>query len=259
MSRVDRITTAIVAIGVVGFELSLNSFWIHAAAHPEREVLVEPDGRRVRAGDLMAATHRNVRGLRALGLGQGDTVATLLGNGATMVEVALSAGQAGMYVTPVNPRLTAHEVAFILADCGARAVGCDPQYAAQVAEALGRADDEMPATDEECDVDLAVKLSDTELTEGDVTEAKVTVKNTLAEPIPAPIAIVGIPGGLEVRHDQLKELVKAGKIATYEVLGRDVVLYWRELAANQKLELPLSIVAEIQGSCKNAKKAGEKE
>jgi len=51
-----------------------------------------------------------------------------------------------------------------------------------------------------------------------------------------------------VRHDQLKELVKAGKIATYEVLGRDVVLYWRELAANQKLELPLSFVAEIPGS-----------
>ena len=108
--------------------------------------------------------------------------------------------------------------------------------------------DEMPATDEECDVDLAVRLSDAELTEGDVTEAKITVKNKLAEPIPAPIAIVGIPGGLEVRHDQLKELVKAGKIATYEVLGRDVVLYWRELAANQKLELPLSFVAEIPGS-----------
>ena len=31
--------------------------------------------------------------------------------------------------------------------------------------------------------------------------------------LPTPVAIIGIPGGLEVRHDQLKELVKAGTIA----------------------------------------------
>jgi len=31
------------------------------------------------------------------------------------------------------------------------------------------------------------------------------------------VAIVGLPGGLEPRHDQLKELVKAGRIAAYEV------------------------------------------
>ena len=130
--------------------MSLHSFWIHAAATPDREVLVDPDGRTVHAGDLMAATHRNVRGLRALGLGQGDTVATLLGNGATMVEIALSAGQAGMYVTPVNPRLTAHEVAFILADCGAKVVVCDPEYAEQVGEALGRAAVEIPAAARLC-------------------------------------------------------------------------------------------------------------
>ena len=50
-----------------------------------------------------------------------------------------------------------------------------------------------------------------------------------------PTAIVGIPGGLEVRHDQLKELVKvrSGSPLT-KSSGREVVLYWREFKASQK-------------------------
>jgi uncharacterized protein YfaS (alpha-2-macroglobulin family) len=58
---------------------------------------------------------------------------------------------------------------------------------------------------------------------------------------------VGIPGGLEVRHDQLKELVKSGKIDAYEVNGREVVLYWRHMEAKDNRELPLSLVASIPG------------
>ena len=50
-----------------------------------------------------------------------------------------------------------------------------------------------------------------------------------------------------MRHDQLKELVKSKKIAAYEVLGREVVLYWREIKAQEKVELPLSLVAAIPG------------
>jgi hypothetical protein len=61
----------------------------------------------------------------------------------------------------------------------------------------------------------------TDVIEGSPTEAVVTVTNNANEVIPTPIAIVGIPGGLEVRHDQLKELVKQQKIAAYEVIGRE--------------------------------------
>jgi len=68
------------------------------------------------------------------------------------------------------------------------------------------------------------------------------------ETISTPIAIVGIPGGLEVRHDQLKEVVKSGKIAAYEVIGREVVLYWRALPGGEKVELPLSLTAAIPGT-----------
>ncbi|MBT3294243.1 MAG: A-macroglobulin complement component [Verrucomicrobia bacterium] len=108
---------------------------------------------------------------------------------------------------------------------------------------------EKPDSSDACKVGIAVALVSGTVEEGGVTEATVTVTNRAEdEIIPTPIAIVGIPGGLEVRHDQLKELVKAGRIAAYEVRGREVVLYWRELKAEQKVELPLSLVAAIPGS-----------
>ena len=74
------------------------------------------------------------------------------------------------------------------------------------------------------------------------------VINRTGETVPSPMAIVGIPGGLEVRHDQLKELVKAERIAAYEVIGREVVLYWRALEAEQRVELPISLTAAIPGN-----------
>ncbi len=46
---------------------------------------------------------------------------------------------------------------------------------------------------------------------------------------------VGLPGGLEPRHDQLKELVKAKTIAYYEVIGREVCCYFRQLQPSEEV------------------------
>ena len=106
----------------------------------------------------------------------------------------------------------------------------------------------VPASDKECKVDLTVKLAQSKVVEGAATEANVTVINKSAEAIPTPVAIVGLPGGLEPRHDQLKELVKKGKIDAYEVLGREVVLYWRSLPANARVEVPITAIAAVPGT-----------
>ncbi|HNO77004.1 MAG TPA: MG2 domain-containing protein [Phycisphaerae bacterium] len=103
------------------------------------------------------------------------------------------------------------------------------------------------ASSDQCALDLKVKLSDEAVAEGEVTEAVVTVHNRTDAAIPTPVAIVGLPGGLEPRHDQLKELVKSEKIAAYEVIGREVVLYWRGMGAGQSVEIPLALVAAIPG------------
>ncbi len=105
-----------------------------------------------------------------------------------------------------------------------------------------------PNSGRDCKVHLECKLRDAKITEGAVTEANVVVINRTGETVPSPMAIVGIPGGLEVRHDQLKELVKAERIAAYEVIGREVVLYWRALEAEQRVELPISLTAAIPGN-----------
>jgi len=104
-----------------------------------------------------------------------------------------------------------------------------------------------PNSSDQCKLSLETMLREKQVSEGALTEAAVTVINKANETIPTPIAIVGIPGGLEVRHDQLKELVTSGKIAAYEVIGRQVVLYWRSLDANQRVDLSLSLTAAIPG------------
>jgi hypothetical protein len=106
----------------------------------------------------------------------------------------------------------------------------------------------LPESAEQTQIAIQVALRDQRVQEGNVTEATVSITNKSDQVIPTPVAIVGIPGGLEVRHDQLKELVKSGKIDAYEVIGREVVLYWRHLKAKDKFDLPLSLVAAIPGT-----------
>lgn len=84
--------------------------------------------------------------------------------------------------------------------------------------------------------------------EGESTEVNVKVTNTTKDGLPTPLAIVGLPGGLEPDYDQLKELVAVGKIAAFEVIGRDVVLYWREMKPEQVTELVIRCTAAVPGT-----------
>lgn len=108
--------------------------------------------------------------------------------------------------------------------------------------------DTKPASSDACKVGVKIDLADNRLTEGQVSEVKVTVTNRADVGIPTPVAIIGLPGGLEPRHDQLKELVKSGTVAAYEVIGREVVLYWRQLKPHQEVSFPISVVAAVPGS-----------
>lgn len=101
-------------------------FWNLAAQNPDHLALVDPSGREIKAGELLAAANQLVHGLRALGLQAGDCVATVLPNGAAMIELYLAATQAGLYLVPINHHLTASEIAYIVQDSDAKVfVGCD--------------------------------------------------------------------------------------------------------------------------------------
>ena len=105
-----------------------------------------------------------------------------------------------------------------------------------------------PASSKECKLDIAVDMAQSKVSEGASTEANVTVTNKTQDVLPTPVAIVGLPGGLEPRHDQLKELVKKGTIDAYEVRGREVVLYWRTMDKAAKVQVPLSLIAAVPGN-----------
>ena len=105
-----------------------------------------------------------------------------------------------------------------------------------------------PANSDACAVRLTTSLSAKEIREGETVDVNVTVTNTKKEGLPMAVAIVGLPGGLEPRHDQLKELVKSGSIDFYEVRGREVVLYWRCMKPEQASKLVLSCIAAVPGT-----------
>jgi len=118
--------------------MSDQAFWRWAAEDPERLALVAPDGSEVRAGALLSRCNQVARALEAL-CEPGDVVAMAFTNEPAVYELALAVFQAGIYLVPVNWHLTAPEIAYILKDCGAKALFCSPTMAPICAAACDEA------------------------------------------------------------------------------------------------------------------------
>jgi long-chain acyl-CoA synthetase len=117
----------------------VSGFWKYAQEDPEALCIVDPDGTEHAAGTMLARCNQLVRVLREAGLGPGDTVAAVLPNGAKPMEVYLAALQAGWYYVPINYRLSAPEVAYILSDSEAKAVVSHERYAELIVAAADEA------------------------------------------------------------------------------------------------------------------------
>jgi long-chain acyl-CoA synthetase len=115
-------------------------FWAIAEAHPEQLALVDPEGREVSAGELLARANELVHGLRALGLREGDAVAMLLPNATEVFELYLAVLQAGLYLVPINWHLVAPEIAYIVKDSEAKAFVADARFAAAATAAADEID-----------------------------------------------------------------------------------------------------------------------
>jgi hypothetical protein len=61
------------------------------------------------------------------------------------------------------------------------------------------------------------------------------------------VAIIGLPGGVQPRIDQLDELRDAGTFDYYELRGREVILYWRTVAPGETKVVDFSVTAVIPG------------
>jgi hypothetical protein len=70
------------------------------------------------------------------------------------------------------------------------------------------------------------------------------------------VAIIGLPAGLSLpeNYEQLKKHARLledgtrpGLISTFETRSRELILYWRDLAPHQKIEVPIDLVCRVPG------------
>jgi acyl-CoA synthetase (AMP-forming)/AMP-acid ligase II len=118
-----------------------------AALSPRQEALVDHSaGLRLTFAELNEQADRAAHVLIGLGLTKADRVAVLLPNSHQFVEVFYGAARAGVVVVPLNWRLVADELAFMLRDSGATVLVFDGAHDALVADLRERAftDDDGP-------------------------------------------------------------------------------------------------------------------
>ncbi|MEV6968256.1 AMP-binding protein [Hamadaea sp. NPDC051192] len=108
-----------------GADLSIaNGIREFARATPNAVAVIDGD-RRLSYAQLDDRSSRLATALLAAGLRTGDRVALLLGNRLEYCEIAAGLAKAGLVMVPLNPRLTAPEIAFIAEHSGARAIIAD--------------------------------------------------------------------------------------------------------------------------------------
>ncbi|WP_344680476.1 long-chain-fatty-acid--CoA ligase [Saccharopolyspora taberi] len=106
----------------------------HARRTPDTTALVF-DGTSRTYRELDERVSRLAGALRERGIGPGDRIAVLSLNNLETVESYLASARLGAICVPVNFRLTAPEVSYVLADSGAAALVTEPAFADVVAAA----------------------------------------------------------------------------------------------------------------------------
>eukprot|EP01029_Cantina_marsupialis_P004543 TRINITY_DN14622_c0_g1_i4.p1 TRINITY_DN14622_c0_g1~~TRINITY_DN14622_c0_g1_i4.p1 ORF type:complete len:381 (+),score=126.12 TRINITY_DN14622_c0_g1_i4:660-1802(+) len=102
-----------------------------------------------------------------------------------------------------------------------------------------------PASATDLPVKLNQQLRELKFREGMTRQLSVTVTNESGKDLGMILAIIGIPGGLELRHDRLRELIDGNEIAFYEVRGRELALYWREMQQDAEYNLLIDVIAKV--------------
>jgi long-chain acyl-CoA synthetase len=107
-----------------------------AARDGSRTALLEASGRSLTWAELDLEVGRVATGLGRAGMVAGQRVLLLLGNRIELVTTYLGALRAQLVAVPVNPRAKAEELAWLVADSGARLVVADPATLADARAAV---------------------------------------------------------------------------------------------------------------------------
>ena len=124
---------------------TVRSLIARRATEPGDDVyLVAPEtGRALTYAELLSRSRRVAARLDALGLGKGDTVSLMLGNGAATAELILGAMYAGCICAPLNTAAGAAQLGYILEHSRTSVVFVSPDYETLLADALAIAGREV--------------------------------------------------------------------------------------------------------------------
>ena len=110
-----------------------------AVRDPNLEAMVEPaTGRRFTYRHMNERSNRVADVMRGLGVRKGDRVALLLMNGVEFLETFFGLGKIGAVCVPLNWRLVADELEFILKDSGTTVLVFADEFSGTVADLHGR-------------------------------------------------------------------------------------------------------------------------
>ncbi|MEM9288543.1 MAG: acyl-CoA synthetase [Pseudomonadota bacterium] len=95
---------------------------IHAAARPDKPAIIMGSGLQLSFAALEACSNQLAHVLRQAGCQAGDHIAIMMENTAWFLCITWAAQRAGLYYTPINWHLKRAEAAYVINDCGAKAL-----------------------------------------------------------------------------------------------------------------------------------------
>src|SRR3954468_448141 len=106
---------------------------VHARTQPNKIAYqMAGTGKAITYRELDELSNQGAQLFRSLGLQPGDHIALLLENRLAFMEICWAAQRSGLYYTAISRYLTQDEIAYIIADCGAKVVITTPKCADQI-------------------------------------------------------------------------------------------------------------------------------
>lgn len=112
-----------------------------AMLQPDAPVIISDDGRTFTYDDFNRRVNRLANALPSVGVTRGKRIAALLPNCPEFLELLFATAKTGAVMVPLNYRLAARELSYILHDSGATALIYAPDFAEQVEALRGKVSD----------------------------------------------------------------------------------------------------------------------
>jgi alpha-2-macroglobulin-like protein len=99
-----------------------------------------------------------------------------------------------------------------------------------------------------CELWLSTSLAENSVKVSETIRLQIELTNTTDSVVFNPLVRVGIPGGTSPEPWQLKELIEKEIVDYYEIFGSELVLYFREMDANQTKTIGIDLKAQVPGT-----------